>query len=100
MDGPFTNSDIGAITNDLRELVVKAANLNHVQAHEIDPDQPLYRDGLGLDSIDVLELVVHIERRYGLKIRNDEEGRIALRNIRSLAEVTQRHLNGATRVEA
>jgi acyl carrier protein len=99
LDGPFTNPDIGAITDDLRQLVVKAANLGHVKPAEIDPDLPLYRDGLGLDSIDILELVVHVERRYGLKIRNDDAGRVALRTIRSLAEVTQRHLQGATRAE-
>lgn len=97
MEGPFNNSDLGAITDDLRELVVKAANLGHVRPHEIDADMPLYKDGLGLDSIDILELVVHVERRYGLKIRNDDAGRVALRNIRSLAEVAQRHLQGATR---
>jgi acyl carrier protein len=97
LDAPFTSSDIGAVTDDLRELIVKAANLGHVAPNDIGLDTPLYRDGLGLDSIDVLELVVHVERRYGLKIRNDDHGRAALRNLRSLAEVTHRHLQGATR---
>ncbi len=88
--------DLGAVTRDLSELIVKVGNLRHLKPEQIELDQPLYREGLGLDSIDLLELVVHVERKFGLKIRNDDEGRVALKSLRTLADVTHRHLRGAT----
>ena len=72
---PPVAASLDQITGELRQLIVKVANLPHVQPESIDPAQPLYRDGLGLDSIDVLELVVNVERNYAYKIRNDDEGR-------------------------
>lgn len=82
-------------TNDLRaqlkRLVIEAANLRGMNPDEIRDDEPLFREGLGLDSIDLLEIVVRIEKTFGLKIQNDEVGRSALRDIASLSDAIERH---------
>lgn len=82
---------------ELSSLIVRVANLSHMQPSDIDPSASLLRDGLGLDSIDILELVVNLEKNYGMKLHNDEESRNALSSLRNLATFTQRHLEGATK---
>lgn len=57
---------------EVAALIVEALNLE-VQAHEIDPDAPLYGDGLGLDSIDMLEISLVISKHYGFQLRSDNE---------------------------
>gem|GEM_PF-244497 len=79
---------------ELKTLVVNVANLTHMSAEDIKDDEPLFRDGLGLDSIDLLEIAVHLEKRYGLKVQNDEGGRRALSNMENLARALHAHLTG------
>lgn len=57
---------------EIAELMVQALNLD-VTAVEIDPDAPLYGDGLGLDSIDILEVALVVSKRYGLQLKADSE---------------------------
>ena len=57
--------------NEIAELMVESLNLE-VTAADIDPDTPLYNDGLGLDSIDVLEIALVVSKRYGLQLRADD----------------------------
>lgn len=59
--------------NELANLMVEALNLEDVEASSIDPEQPLFGDGLGLDSIDALELALAISKRYGFQLRSDNE---------------------------
>jgi acyl carrier protein len=62
-----------AITKELAELVVATLNLEQ-SAESLDPDAPLFGDeGLGLDSIDVLEIALAISKRYGFQLRSDDE---------------------------
>ena len=83
---------------ELSELIVRVANLKLFRPEDIDPNQNLYRDGLGLDSIDLLEVVVNVERKYGLKLRNDEHGQEALRSVNSLASaITESRQESARR---
>jgi acyl carrier protein len=77
---------------DLSALIISAANLRHLKPEDIKPEQSLLGDGLGLDSIDILEIVVNLEKNYGFKLRNDDSGREALSNLRSLTEYTQKKL--------
>jgi acyl carrier protein len=60
------------LENELAELLVSALNLE-VTPESIDPEAPLYGDGLGLDSIDILEVALEISRRYGFQLRSDDE---------------------------
>jgi acyl carrier protein len=58
---------------ELAELIVSAVNLEDVDPATIDPDAPLFGGGLGLDSIDALELALEISKRYGIQLKSDDE---------------------------
>jgi acyl carrier protein len=58
---------------EVAELIVDSLNLEDVQAEQIKPEEPLFREGLGLDSIDALELALAISSKYGFKLRSDDE---------------------------
>ncbi|HSD99416.1 MAG TPA: phosphopantetheine-binding protein [Burkholderiales bacterium] len=77
----------GALTAEeleLARLIVSALNLE-VRAEDIDPEAPLYGEGLGLDSIDILELALAVSRAYGIKLRSDDENnRKIFSSLRSL----------------
>ena len=74
------------LENELKHLIVDSLLLEDVKADEIDTNAPLFGEGLGLDSIDALELGMALERRYGVKIKaDDERNREIFRSVRSLA---------------
>ena len=71
---------------ELAELLVEALNLEDEQPEDIEPEEPLFGDGLGLDSIDALELALAISKRYGVQLKaDDEETRAVFTNLRSLS---------------
>ncbi len=75
-----------AFEEELKRLIVDALMLDDVSPAEIVADEPLFGEGLGLDSIDALELAMAIHREYGVKIEaGDERNREIFRNVRSLA---------------
>jgi acyl carrier protein len=81
-----------ALHGDLKRLIVEALMLEDIRPEDIDIEAPLFGDGLGLDSIDALELAIAIDRRFGVKIEaEDERNREIFRNVASLA----RHIAGA-----
>ncbi|QGT79570.1 acyl carrier protein [Guyparkeria halophila] len=63
---------VDALIPEVAAELVEALNLDETP-EEIDPDEPLFGDGLGLDSIDVLEIALVVSRRYGLNLRSDDE---------------------------
>ena len=74
------------IEDELKEMIVQTLMLKDVQAQGIDVEAPLFADGLGLDSIDALELAVEIGRRYKVQIKSDDErNREIFRSVRTLA---------------
>ena len=74
---------------ELAELIVSALNLE-TPAEEIDPDAPLYGEGLGLDSIDILEIALAVSKRYGVQIRSDDNDNVRIfSSLRSLNEHVQ-----------
>ena len=76
---------------ELKQLIIEALNLEGMQPDEIADDMPLFGEGLGLDSVDALELVVAMEKHYDMKIKSDEIQPEAFRDVRSLlAWVVQR----------
>jgi acyl carrier protein len=77
--------------SDVKNLLLEVSNLNGLSSDGIDENTSLLEQGLGLDSIDILELVVRLDKRYGVKIKNDENGRQILKNVRCIAEAIQRH---------
>jgi len=77
---------------ELAALLVTALNLEDVEPGTIDPDAPLFGDGLGLDSIDALEIALEIAKRYGVQLRaEDEENRQIFASLRSLSTHIQQH---------
>jgi acyl carrier protein len=78
--------------HELAELIVTAVNLEGVAPADIDPEAPLFGSGLGLDSIDALEIALEISKRYGFQLRSDdEENRRIFASLRSLSEHIERH---------
>lgn len=73
-------------TNELKTKIIESLRLQDITPDQIEDDAPLFRTGLGLDSIDALELVVMLEKHYGIVIKDIEEGRPAFRSVRTLAE--------------
>lgn len=75
-----------ATERELAAIIVEALNLPGVAAEAIDPEAPLFGEGLGLDSIDALEIAVAIAQRYGVQLRaEDEATKRIFANLRSLA---------------
>ena len=64
--------DLPALERELAEVLVSCLNLD-VRAQDIAPEAALYGDGLGLDSIDILELALEVSQRYGFQLRSDDE---------------------------
>ena len=75
-----------ALIAKLKSEIIEVLNLNEMQPEDIDENAPLFVEGLGLDSIDALELIVLLEKKYGLKLGTAEEGKTVLRSVRSMAE--------------
>ena len=74
----------------LAELLVESLNLDGVVAGEIDPEAPLFNTGLGLDSIDALELSLAVGKRYGVQLRAEgEDNRRIFASLRALSAHVQ-----------
>jgi acyl carrier protein len=74
---------------ELADLIVSTLNLE-MPAAEIDPTAPLYREGLGLDSIDVLEIAMAVSKTYGFQLRSDDSDNVKIfSSLRSLSEHVQ-----------
>lgn len=71
----------------LKRELIEELNLEEIATEDINPEEPLFGDGgLGLDSIDALEIILILERSYGIKIKNPAEGKQIFYSIRTLAE--------------
>lgn len=85
-------SDQTAAERELAELMVEALNIESTTADAIDPEAPLFGDGLGLDSIDALELALAISKRYGFQLRSDnDDNRRIFANLRALTAHVEEH---------
>ena len=77
------------LEQEVKQLIIDALQLEDMTVNDIETDAPLFVEGLGLDSIDALELAVLIERTYGVKIGDAQTGRSA---FASLAEIGRAHV--------
>jgi acyl carrier protein len=75
-----------ALIDKLKGEIIQSLNLNDLKKEDIDADAPLFGEGLGLDSIDALELIVLLEKNYGIKIANPADGKKVFISIRTMAE--------------
>jgi acyl carrier protein len=79
------------LVQDIKELIISSLNLEDVTAEQIVDDAPLFQEGLGLDSIDALELAVAIERRYRVTIPDEAVGKKAFSSVNALAAYVAEH---------
>ncbi|MDL2227590.1 phosphopantetheine-binding protein [Odoribacter sp. OttesenSCG-928-L07] len=70
----------------LKGEIIEVLNLDGMSPNDIDDDAPLFGDGLGLDSIDALELIVILEKNYGIKINDPSKGKEIFKSVRTIAE--------------
>ncbi len=80
-----------ASLEQLAKDIIEGLNIEDIEPADIEPDAPLFGDGLGLDSIDALELAVVVNRRYGVKIDDDPAGRAAFTSLRTLDTYIRDH---------
>lgn len=66
------------LENEVAQLIIEAVGLDDVSAEDVDPEAPLFREGLGLDSIDALEIALSVSKRYGIQLRADNENNIQI----------------------
>jgi acyl carrier protein len=74
------------LIEQLKEQIIDVLNLEDMTVADIDAEAPLFGDGLGLDSIDALELIVLLEREYGIKLSNPAEGKAIFKSVETIAD--------------
>ncbi|WP_301869050.1 phosphopantetheine-binding protein [Bacteroides caecimuris] len=79
------------LIEQLKNQIIEVLNLEDMTAADIDSEAPLFGEGLGLDSIDALELIVLLEREYGIKLTNPAEGKAIFTSITSIADYVSRN---------
>ena len=86
------------LREQLKKIIIEELNLEDIDALDIKDDDPLFGDeGLGLDSLDAVELVVLIQKHFGVEIKDMEEGREALASINSLADFIETRRAGVSK---
>ena len=75
----------------LKKEIIEELNVENMTPEEIDSEAPLFGEGLGLDSIDALELVVLLDKNYGIKIQASKEGPKIFRSVKTIAEYILEH---------
>lgn len=79
------------LIQDLKEEIIEALNMEDMEPDDIDAEEPLFGDGLGLDSIDALELIVLLEKNYGIKIEDPKQGKDIFYSVKTMAEYITAH---------
>ena len=74
---------------ELKKEIISVLNLEGVNPEDIADDGELFGEGLGLDSIDALELIVLLEKNYGIKLKNPAQGKEIFKSVRTMAEFVQ-----------
>jgi acyl carrier protein len=79
------------LIEQLKVQIIEQLNLEDVEPDDIAPEDPLFGNGLGLDSIDALELIVLLEKEYGIKIENPKDGQKIFFSLKTMAEFITEH---------
>lgn len=79
------------LVQNLKAQIIEALNLKHLTPADIGDDQPLFGEGLGLDSIDALELIVLLQQHYQIKVADPQEGPKIFRSVSTMAAYIREH---------
>ncbi len=79
------------LIQELKEHLIEELNLEEMTPEDIDAEAPLFGDGLGLDSIDALEIILILEKFYGVKLANSAEAKPIFYSVKTLAEYVMQH---------
>jgi acyl carrier protein len=79
------------LKQQLKKQIIEFLNLLSVKPEDIKDDEPLFGEGLGLDSIDSLELIVLLGREYGIDIKDPKEGRKILVDVNTMVDYIEKH---------
>ena len=79
------------LINELKKQIIEALNLEDMSPDDIDADAPLFGEGLGLDSIDALELIVLMEKQYGIRLNSPAEGKAIFKSVRTMADYVSKN---------
>ena len=79
------------LIEELKKEIIEVLNLEGMTPADIDENAPLFVEGLGLDSIDALELIVLMEKNYGIKLQNAAEGKEIFKSVKVMAEYINAH---------
>ena len=79
------------LIRELKDEIIEALNLEEMTADDIDENEPLFGEGLGLDSIDALELIVLLEKKYGIKLADPAEGKKIFTNVAAIADYVSKN---------
>lgn len=75
----------------LKQEIIDALNLEDMRPQDIDDDAPLFGDGLGLDSIDALEMIMLLDKNYGIKLSDPKEGKAIFQSVNVMADYIDKH---------
>ena len=85
-------SEFSVLEKEVADLIIEALNLEDMDAADNNPDAPLFGEGLGLDSIDALEIALALSTQYGLKLRSDDsENQHIFASLRALSQYVAEH---------
>lgn len=90
-------SDTNRLRTFLKQMIVETLKLEDITAEKIDGDAPLFKEGLGLDSIDALELVVAVEKHFNVIIEDENVGKEAFASVNVLAGFIQKMFSGVSK---
>jgi acyl carrier protein len=82
-----------SLTLNLKKQIIEVLNLRHLKPEDIVDDQPLFGEGLGLDSIDALELIVLLQQQYNIRLADPQEGPKIFKSVSSIADYIRTHQN-------
>jgi len=80
-------------THEIKEKLIEGLNLEDMTANDIEDNDPLFNEGLGLDSVDAIELIVILNTEYSIKLENMDELKEIFRNIQTLTDYINKHVN-------
>lgn len=82
---------MASLKEELKQQIIEQLNLEDIAPEDIADDEPLFGNGLGLDSIDALELIVLLEKYHGIKLTDPEQGKAVFHSVNTIADYIEKN---------